>query len=70
MINVMYYLCLFLIILNCLIDYSTYIFRQKTIQKPVTNVINLSVSENDNFQVYKIKLLNYLKNNKFPNINK
>ena len=70
MINVIYYLCLFLIISNCSIDYSTNIFRKKTKQKPVSNVINLSVSENGSFQVYKNKLLNYSINNKFPNINK
>ena len=70
MIKVVYYFFLFLIIVNCSIDYSSNIFRQKTKEKPVSNVINLNVSENDSFEVYKNKLLNYSKNNKFPNINK
>ena len=70
MIKVVYYFFLFLIIVNCSIDYSSNIFSQKTKQKVMTNVSNLSVSENDSFKEYKNKLLNYSKNNKFPNINK
>ena len=70
MIKVVYYFLLFLIIVNCSIDYSSNIFRQKTKEKPVSNLINLNVLENDSFEVYKNKLLNYSKINKFPNINK
>ncbi len=70
MIKVVYYFFLFLIIVNCSIDYSSNIFRQKTNENTITNTSNLSVSENDSFKVYKNKLLNYSKNNKFPNINK
>ncbi len=70
MIKVVYYFFLFLIIVNCSSDYSSNIFSQKTKQKVMTNVSNLSVSENDSFKEYKNKLLNYSKNNKFPNINK
>ena len=70
MINTIYYFFLFLIITNCSIDYSANIFSQKTKQKTMSNVSNLSISENDDFEVYKNKLLNYSKNNKFPNINK
>ena len=70
MIKVVYYFFLFLIIVNCSIDYSSNIFRKKTKQKVMSNVSNLSVSVNDSFKVYKNKLLNYSKNNKFPNINK
>ena len=70
MIKVVYYFFLFLIIVNCSIDYSSNIFRQKTKQNTMSNVSNLSVSVNDSFKVYKNKLLNYSKNNKFPNINK
>ena len=70
MINVIYYFFLFLIITNCSIDYSSNIFRQKTKQNAMSNLSNLSVLENDSFKVYKNKLLNYSKNNKFPNINK
>ena len=70
MIKVVYYFFLFLIIVNCSIDYSSNIFRQKTKQNTMSNVSNLSVSANDSFKEYKIKLLNYSKNNKFPNINK
>ena len=66
MIKVVYYFFLFLIIVNCSIN----IFRQKTEQKAISNVSNLSVSANDSFKEYKNKLLNYSKNNKFPNINK
>ena len=70
MIKVVYYFFLFLIIVNCSIDYSSNIFRQKTKQNTMSNVSNLSVSANDSFKKYKNKLLNYSKNNKFPNINK
>ena len=70
MINTIYYFFLFLIIVNCSIDYSSNIFRQKTKQNAMSNVSNLSVSVNDSFKEYKNKLLNYSKNNKFPNINK
>ncbi len=70
MINLIYYFFLFLIIANCSIDYSSNIFRQKTKQNVMSNLGNLSISENDSFKVYKNKLLNYSKNNKFPNINK
>ena len=70
MIKVVYYFFLFLIIVNCSIDYSSNIFRQKTKQNAMSNVSNLSVSVNDSFKEYKNKLLNYSKNNKFPNINK
>ena len=70
MINVIYYFFLFLIIANCSIDYSSNIFRQKTKQNSISNVSISSVSVNDSFKVYKNKLLNYSKNNKFPNINK
>ena len=70
MINVIYYLFLFLIITNCSIDYSANIFSQKNKQKVMSNVSNLSISANDSFKEYKNKLLNYSKNNKFPNINK
>ena len=70
MIKVVYYFFLFLIIVNCSIDYSSNIFRKKTKQKVMSNVSNLSVSVNNSFKVYKNKLLNYSKNNKFPNINK
>ena len=70
MIKVVYFFFLFLIIVNCSIDYSSNIFRKKTKQKVSSNVSNLSVSVNDSFKVYKNKLLNYSKNNKFPNINK
>ena len=69
MIKVVCYFFLFLIIVNCSIDYSSNIFRQKTKQNAMSNVSNLSVS-NDSFKEYKNKLLNYSKNNKFPNINK
>ena len=70
MIKVVYFFFLFLIIVNCSIDYSSNIFRKKTKPKAMSNVSNLSVSVNDSFKVYKNKLLNYSKNNKFPNINK
>ena len=70
MINTIYYFFLFLIIVNCSIDYSSNIFRQKTKQNAMSNVSNLSVLANDSFKEYKNKLLNYSKNNKFPNINK
>ena len=70
MIKAFYYFFLFLIIVNCSIDYSSNIFRQKTKQNTMSNVSNLSVSVNDSFTEYKNKLLNYSKNNKFPNINK
>ena len=70
MIKIVYYFFLFLIIVNCSIDYSSNIFRQKTKQNAMSNVSNLSVSVNDSFKEYKNKLLNYSKNNKFPNINK
>ena len=70
MIKIVYYFFLFLIIVNCSIDYSSNIFRQKIKENTITNTSNLSVSENDSFKVYKNKLLNYSKNNKFPNINK
>ena len=70
MIKIVYYLFLFLIIVNCSIDYSSNIFRQKTKQNAMSNVTNLSLLENDSFKEYKNKLLNYSKNNKFPNINK
>ena len=70
MISIVYYFFLFLIIANCSIDYSSNIFRQKTKENTITNTSNLSVSENDSFKVYKNKLLNYSKNNKFPMINK
>ena len=70
MIKIVYYLFLFLIIVNCSIDYSSNISRQKTKQNTMSNVSNLSVSVNDSFKEYKNKLLNYSKNNKFPNINK
>ena len=70
MINTIYYFFLFLIIVNCSIDYSSNIFRQKTKQNAMSNVTNLSLLENDSFKEYKNKLLNYSKNNKFPNINK
>ena len=70
MIKVVYYFFLFLIIVNCSIDYSSNIFRQKTKQNAMSNVTNLSLLENDSFKEYKNKLLNYSKNNKFPNINK
>ncbi len=66
MIKVVYYFFLFLIIVNCSIN----IFRQKTKQNTISNVSNLSISANDSFKEYKNKLLNYSKNNKFPNINK
>ena len=70
MIKVVYYFFLFLIIVNCSIDYSSNIFRQKTKQNAMSSVTNLSLLENDSFKEYKNKLLNYSKNNKFPNINK
>ena len=70
MINTIYYFFLFLIIVNCSIDYSSNIFGQKTKQNAMSNVTNLSFLENDSFKEYKNKLLNYSKNNKFPNINK
>ncbi len=70
MINTIYYFFLFLIIVNCSIDYSSNIFRQKTKQNAMSNFTNLSLLENDSFKEYKNKLLNYSKNNKFPNINK
>ena len=70
MINTIYYFFLFLIIVNCSIDYSSNIFRQKTKQNVMSSVTNLSLLENDSFKEYKNKLLNYSKNNKFPNINK
>ena len=70
MINTIYYFFLFLIIVNCSIDYSSNIFRQKTKQNAMSSVTNLSLLENDSFKEYKNKLLNYSKNNKFPNINK
>ena len=70
MIKVVYYFFLFLIIVNCSIDYSSNIFRQKTKQNAMSNFTNLSLLENDSFKEYKNKLLNYSKNNKFPNINK
>ena len=70
MINTIYYFFLFLIIVNCSIDYSSNIFRQITKQNAMSNVTNLSLLENDSFKEYKNKLLNYSKNNKFPNINK
>ena len=70
MIKIVYYFFLFLIIVNCSIDYSSNIFRQKTKQIAISNVSDLSVSANDSFKEYKNKLLNYSKNNKFPNINK
>ena len=70
MIKVVYYFFLFLIIVNCSIDYSSNIFRQKTKKNAMSNVSNLSVSANASFKEYKNKLLNYSKNNKFPNINK
>ena len=70
MIKVVYYFFLFLIIVNCSIDYSSNIFRQKTKKNAMSNVRNLSLSANDSFKEYKNKLLNYSKNNKFPNINK
>ena len=70
MIKIVYYFFLFLIIVNCSIDYSSNIFRQKTKQKTMSKVSNLSVLANDSFKEYKNKLLNYSKNNKFPNINK
>ena len=70
MIKIVYYFFLFLIIVNCSIDYSSNIFRQKTKKIAISNVSDLSVSANDSFKEYKNKLLNYSKNNKFPNINK
>ena len=70
MINTIYYFFLFLIIVNCSIDYSSNIFRQKTKQNAMSHVTNLSLLEHDSFKEYKNKLLNYSKNNKFPNINK
>ena len=70
MIKIVYYFFLFLIIVNCSIDYSSNIFSQKTKQNAMSNVTNLSLLENDSFKEYKNKLLNYSKNNKFPNINK
>ena len=70
MINTIYYFFLFLIIVNCSIDYSSNIFSQKTKQNAMSSVTNLSLLENDSFKEYKNKLLNYSKNNKFPNINK
>ena len=70
MINTIYYFFLFLIIVNCSIDYSSNIFRHKTKQNAMSNFTNLSLLENDSFKEYKNKLLNYSKNNKFPNINK
>ena len=70
MINTIYYFFLFFIIANCAIDYSSNIFRQKTKQNAMSSVTNLSLLENDSFKEYKNKLLNYSKNNKFPNINK
>ena len=70
MIKVVCYFFLFLIIVNCSIDYSSNIFRQKTKKNAMSNVRNLSLSANDSFKEYKNKLLNYSKNNKFPNINK
>ena len=70
MIKVVCYFFLFLIIVNCSIDYSSNIFRQKTKKIAMSNVSDLSVSANDSFKEYKNKLLNYSKNNKFPNINK
>ena len=70
MIKVVCYFFLFLIIVNCSIDYSSNIFRQKTKQNTMSNVSNLSISANDSFKEYKNQLLNYSKNNKFPNINK
>ena len=70
MINTIYYFFLFLIIVNCSIDYSSNIFRQKTKQNAMSNFTILSLLENDSFKEYKNKLLNYSKNNKFPNINK
>ena len=70
MINIIYYFFLFLIIANCSIDFSSNIFLQKTKLNAISNLSNLSVSENNSFKVYKNKLLNYSKNNKFPNINK
>ncbi len=70
MIKVVCYFFLFLIIVNCSIDYSSNIFRQKTKKIAISNVSDLSVSANDSFKEYKNKLLNYSKNNKFPNINK
>ena len=44
MIKIVYYFFLFLIIVNCSIDYSSNIFRQKTKQNAMSNVSNLSVS--------------------------
>ena len=70
MIKIVYYFFLFLIIVNCSIDYSSNIFSQKTKQNAMSNFTNLSLLENDSFKEYKNKLLNYSKNNKFPNINK
>ena len=70
MIKVVCYFFLFLIIVNCSNDYSSNIFRQKTKKIAISNVSDLSVSANDSFKEYKNKLLNYSKNNKFPNINK
>ena len=70
MINTIYYFFLFLIIVNCSIDYSSNIFSQKIKQNTMSNVSNLGVSANDSIKEYKNKLLNYSKNNKFPNINK
>ena len=70
MINTIYYFFLFLIIANCSIDYSSNIFHQKSKQNEMSNFTNLSLLENDSFKEYKNKLLNYSKNNKFPNINK
>ena len=47
MIKVVYYFFLFLIIVNCSIDYSSNIFRQKTKQKTMSKVSNLSVLANE-----------------------
>ena len=54
MIKIVYYFFLFLIIVNCSIDYSSNIFRQKTKQNAMSNVSNLSISANDSFKEYKI----------------
>ena len=70
MIKVVCYFFLFLIIVNCSNDYSSNIFRQKTKKIAISNVSDLNISANDSFKEYKNKLLNYSKNNKFPNINK
>ena len=70
MIKVVCYFFLFLIIVSCSIDYSSNIFRQKTKKIAISNVSDLNISANDSFKEYKNKLLNYSKNNKFPNINK